>query len=97
MKLVVAGTNAVPPAGVDASAQYAAAETVGVQADAKSVTIVRACVVQNTTGGKIQLDRMMTFASGMSTFTLDDFPIGTYVVRVGVDDVLVKNLTFEVK
>lgn len=76
--------------------EFASTDSLDLRADSISEVAVRACV-QDFNGGPIAFDQTQTFAQGSSGLTLGSFQPGNYVVRVIVDDTLVKNFPFAIK
>ena len=70
---------------------------VSISATAVDTTDWRACQQERVGGGDIVLDEEWTQEAGEESFLLGEFPPLDYVVRVGVDGVLVKNLPFTVE
>jgi hypothetical protein len=77
---------------------FPAEEPLLIMFDAKSDVEVRACI-QNTAGGsgKLALDQALPFLTGTNEFPLGAFQPGGYVIRVIVENTLVKNFPFSVK
>jgi len=76
--------------------EFAAGDVLELRADTLSDVAVRACV-QNFTKGDIAFDQTQTFIIGASGLSLGSFEPGNYVVRVIVEDTLVKNFPFSIK
>lgn len=74
--------------------EFASSDALVIRVVSKSEVLVRACIQSRSGGGKIPFDQSMTLPSGEGFFPIGTVPPGTYVVRVIVDDTLVKNLPF---
>lgn len=83
--------------GQEGEPQFASTEQLAIQIDSAAKVPVRACVQERRGGGKIPFDETQTVPQGVGTLSLGSFAPGSYVVRVIVDDVLVKNLAFAIK
>ncbi len=77
--------------------EFAAGEPLLIMFDAKTDVEVRACIQNTVGGGGIAFDQTSSFSSGENEFSLGVFEPSSYVIRVIVDGVLVKNFPFEVK
>lgn len=75
----------------------AAGDQLIIQAQALDDVSVRACIEESRGGGEIALDEIQTMAAGESSFSIGTFEPGPYVIRVIVDDTLIKNLPFTVE
>jgi hypothetical protein len=95
MELVDANTWQ-PGAAGENGAQFGQ-EPLLIMFDAKSGVDVRACIQNTRGGGKLAFDQTVSFSAGSNEFPVGSFEPGTYVIRVIVDGVLVKNFPFEVK
>jgi len=80
----------------DNGMEFTAADILELRADTLSDVDVRACV-QNFNGQPIAFDQTSQFTSGASGVSLGSFEQGSYVIRVIVDDTLVKNFPFSIK
>ena len=80
----------------DNGMEFASSDTLDLRADSNSDVAVRACI-QSFNGGPIAFDQTQTFTQGSSGLSLGSFQLGNYVVRVIVDDTLVKNFPFSIK
>ena len=77
--------------------QYAINEALAIQLDVKSEVTVRACIQPFNGDNSLTLDENKTFSTGQGSFDLGSFQKGNYVIRVIVDNTLVKNFPFSVK
>ena len=64
--------------------------------DAAENVEIRACIQQTVGAGQIAFDQTNAFQSGSNEFALGNFDPGTYVIRVIVDGILVRNFPFQV-
>jgi hypothetical protein len=85
-----------PGASGDNGTQFAK-EPLLIMFDARKNVDIRACIQNTQGGGKIAFDETSSFKKGSNEFQLGDFEPGSYVIRVIVDGVLVKNFPFEIK
>ena len=74
--------------------QFAAADPLAIQLEAKSDVAVRACVQPRAGGKTLAFDQTQTLAAGKGSFALGSFKSGSYVIRVIVEGTLVKNFPF---
>jgi hypothetical protein len=72
--------------------EFTASDTLELRAGTLADVAVRACM-QNFNDRTIAFDQTQTFAQGASGVSLGSFKPGNYVVRVIVEDTLVKNFT----
>jgi hypothetical protein len=97
MGLIVEATGEAPPRGDESSAVVSPDEPLSIRMQVLQAVEVRACVQERTGGGGIPADKTSSVQPGEAFLPLGTFSKGSYVVRVIVDGMLVKNLTFEVK
>jgi hypothetical protein len=95
MNLVSLTTGNSGPEG-DSGQQYSQGESLAINVDVKSEVAVRACIQPMGGGSSLTLDETITFSQGVGSFDLGSFSKGTYVIRVIVDNTLVKNFPFSV-
>jgi len=76
--------------------EFASTDSLDLRADSNSDIAVRACI-QDFNGRPIPFDETRTFTQGSSGISLGSFQSGSYVVRVIVEDTLVKNFPFSIK
>jgi hypothetical protein len=76
--------------------EFTSTDSLELRADTKSDVAVRACV-QNLSKGPITFDETHDLTIGSDGFALGVFETGNYVVRVIVNDTLVKNFPFSIK
>jgi hypothetical protein len=57
---------------------------------------LRACIEERRGGGEIALDKTQDILSGSGSISLGSLEAGSYVLRVIVDGVLVRNLPFSI-
>jgi hypothetical protein len=75
-------------------AQFSASDTLMIQAESKSEVPMRACVQSRSGGASFAFDQTQIMPQVAGTFSIGTFTPGAYVMRMIVDDVLVKNFTF---
>ncbi len=95
MALVNQATGNAGPEG-DSGQKYANNESLAIQLDVKSEVTVRACIQPMGGANSLTLDETKTFSPGQASFELGLFQKGTYVIRVIVDNTLVKNFPFSI-
>jgi hypothetical protein len=81
----------------DNGQQYAENETLVIQLEVKSEVTVQACIQPMGGGNSLPLDESKTFSAGQASFDLGSFQKGNYVIRVIVDNILVKNFPFNIQ
>ena len=96
MALVNQATGNSGPEG-DNGQQYALGDSLAITMDVKSEVSVRACIQPFNGQSSISLDETKTFTLGQGSFEMGSFQKGSYVIRVIVDNTLVKNFPFSVK
>ena len=94
---LVSQTTGQPGPNGEEGEQYGQSDALSLLVDAKDEVAVRACVQYRSGGGDLPLDRTETMAAGQGSMGLGTFGSGSYVVRVIVEDTLVKNFPFQVK
>ena len=97
MELVDATTGQPGPVDPESGPQFAATAKLEIRAKSKAPVALRACVQSRRGGGKIPFDQTQSLPLGPGSLSLGSFAPGSYVVRVVVDGVLVRNLTFMVE
>lgn len=96
MGLVRADDGTTPDTDDERGALFTGDETVAVLAEATAAADVAFCV-RTRDGASTLVDSVETaVVVGEQTIALDAFSAGDYVVRVGLDGVLIRNLTFGV-
>lgn len=71
--------------------------TVSVQAESFMSVEIQLCVEQRRGGGEISFDEVRMLSEGVNTISLETFESGSYVIRVIIDEVLIRNLPFVVE
>lgn len=97
MELVNEATGQPGPLDAEGGLQFAATDRLAIRTESLAEISVQACVQERKGGGKIPFNQTQTVGQGADSFSLGSFAPGSYVVRVIVDGVLVKNLPFVVK
>jgi hypothetical protein len=94
---LVSQTTGQPGPNGEEGEQYGQDEALRLEAETKAEVTVRACVQCRSGGGDLPLDKAERMAAGQGSMDLGTFGSGSYVVRVIVEDTLVKNFPFQVK
>jgi hypothetical protein len=97
MELVRATTGEPGKIGSEGEVQFDSGEALKIDFESTVDGSFRACVMERKGGGEVVLDDEMAFTAGVGAFNIDAFSRGSYVIRVAVDDILVKNLPFIVE
>jgi hypothetical protein len=97
MELVNKVTGEAGQQDPEAGVAFAAGDLLAIRVNALGDVSVRTCVQGRDSGGRIALDQNITAEKGERLLPLASFPKGSYVVRVIIDGVLVKNLPLAVK
>lgn len=92
---LISQSSGLPGAEGENGMQFSAAESLALTVDARSALTLRACV-QPRGPGTMAFDRSKDLAAGEGSFELGSFSAGNYVIRVIVDNLLVKNFSFQV-
>ena len=80
--------------GDDRGLRFSTDDQLAVLVDSKGETEVTICVEQRKGGGQIVYNQTLTVQGGESTVPLTAFDSDPYVIRVIVNEMLVKSLTF---
>jgi hypothetical protein len=94
MQIVNAATGEPGEPHPDSGFMFSTEDQLAVVVDSLGEAEVRFCVTQRRGGGQIVYDETHTVQEGENTITLTTFDSDPYVIRVIVDNVLVRNLTF---
>lgn len=94
MAVVIEGQDASPPVEEPA---FDPNDTLEVVATSVVDTATNLCLQERKGGGQIRYDETPILYAGENRASLGSFGKGDYVLRVIVDDVLVRNLTFTVR
>lgn len=86
-----------PLINTEAGPTFFAGNPVSIQTDSLKSVDIRFCVEQRKGGGEIRFDEMRIIPEGADIISLGQFEPGSYVIRVILDDVLVRNLPFVVE
>jgi hypothetical protein len=81
----------------DNGMQFTQGEPLVIQVDSKSEVNLRACIQPMSGAKEVTLDETQSFSQGQGSFSIGTLKAGTYVIRVIVDDTLVKNFPFVLK
>jgi hypothetical protein len=77
--------------------QFSSSESLSISFENKKDVSIRACMQERKGGGKILFDETKSFSPGGNSLALGNYSRGGYVIRVIVDESLVKNLPFGIK
>jgi hypothetical protein len=94
---LVSQTTGQPGEDSDEGAKFAQDEPIQILADVKTEVAVRACIQPLSGQGEIADDRTDTIGQGERTLDFGPFSPGSYVIRVIVDNTLVKNFPFQIE
>jgi len=97
MELVNKTTGQPGQQDPEAGVAFTAGNSLAIRVNALGNISVRTCVEGRGGGSKIALDQNISAEEGERLLPLASFPKGSYVVRVIVNGVLIKNLAFAVK
>jgi len=93
--LLVSQTSGQPGPDGDNGVMFAQDEPLVIQTDAKFEVAIRACVQPTSGQDEIPFDQTQTLPLGPGEFPIGTYSAGQYVVRVIVDNTLVKNFSFQ--
>lgn len=96
MTLISQATGQAGAPGDDGP-QFAQGEDIAIQIESIADVTVRACVQPRTGAKDLPFDQSQTFTTGQGVFPIGSLAPGSYVIRVIVDDTLVRNFPFVVK
>ena len=77
--------------------QFRSSDPLAITFESNKDVSIRACMQERKGGGKILFDETQSFGPGENSLALGNYSKGGYVIRVIVDDSLVKNLPFGIK
>lgn len=86
-----------PLIDTEAGPTYFSDTPVSVEVESTTSVEVRFCVEERRGGGEINFDEIRTVSEGENIISLGVFNPGSYIVRVIIEDVLVRNLPFVVQ
>jgi hypothetical protein len=90
-------TGGSPRIHTEAGPTFLQDTSVSIQVESTESIEVRFCVEERRGGGEISFDEVRTISGGVTIVSLESFVPGSYVIRVILDDVLVRNLPFVVE
>ncbi len=93
---LVSATTWQPGTPGEQGVDFSIDEPLLIMFDAKSDVTIRACI-QVPGRGNLALNETQSFSEGSNEFNLGAFAKGSYIMRVIVDETLVKNFPFSVK
>ncbi len=96
MEIVNETTGSPGEPDPEGGTQFASTIQLGITMDSIDEVSIRVCVEERRGGGEIALDKTQDLPSGSGNISLGSFEPGSYVVRVIVDGVLVRNLPFSI-
>lgn len=96
MGLVEAETGEQGDEGGENGPLYNAQDSVKLAFESNANSSMRICVQERRGGGKVVLNKNVDYFAGEGGLVLGAFPKGNYVVRVIMQDTLVKNLPFTI-
>jgi hypothetical protein len=77
--------------------QFTSSDNLAIQAGTLSNVNIRVCVQHTDSTKPIPFDQTRTLSQGQTDFSIGQLEAGNYVIRVIVDNILVKNFPFEIK
>ncbi len=93
---LVSATTWQPGTPSEQGVDFPVDEPLLIMFDAKSNVTIRACI-QAPGRGDLALNETLDFPEGSNEFNLGAFGKGSYIIRVIVDETLVKNFPFSIK
>ena len=87
----------IPDTGGDSDLTFASDDRLELVVVSKGKTETLVCVSGRKGGMKIPYNKTVALTEGVNRVELGTLLVNPYVVRVGVNNVLVKNITFEIK
>lgn len=96
MEIVNEATGSPGEPDQEGGPQFAFSDRLAIHTDNIHEVSLRACVEERKGGGEITLDKTQNLSSGSGSISLGSFEPGSYVVRVIVDGILVRNIPFSV-
>ncbi|OGO20831.1 MAG: hypothetical protein A2Z14_02565 [Chloroflexi bacterium RBG_16_48_8] len=97
MGLFYATTGAPGEAGPEGEIRFDPNDELEITFESKTDVSIRACLEERKGGGKILFNETESFPAGVHSFTLGTYSKGGYVVRMILDETLVKNLPFRIE
>jgi len=97
MEIVNQATGSPGEPDPEGGYQFSSSDSLTLTTDSFTDTSLRACIEERRGGGKIVFDQNQTVSQGTMSMSLGSFEPGSYVMRVIVDGVLVRNLPFSIK
>jgi hypothetical protein len=97
MELVSAAAGEPGAEDPEMGTMFAPADTLEIRAQTVNSVEMRACVQERVGGGGIVFDQTLALPQGSTSLPLGSFSEGSYVIRVAVGGVLVRNLSFGVR
>jgi len=94
MRLVNASTGEPGEPDPESGQKFSTEDQLAVIVESLGEVEVTFCITQRKGGGQIVYNQLHSVQEGENTVTLTTFDSDPYVIRVIVNDILVKNLTF---
>ncbi len=94
MQLVNASTGEPGEPDPESGQKFSTEDQLAVIVESLGEVEVTFCITQRKGGGQIVYNQLHSVQEGENTVTLTTFDSDPYVIRVIVNDILVKNLTF---
>ena len=96
MEIVNQATGSPGEPDPEGGPRFTSSDQLAIITDNINEVSLRACIVERKGGGKIPFDKTQDLPSGSGSISLGSFEPGSYVVRVIVEGILVRNLPFSV-
>ena len=97
MELVNATTGDPGEYNSEGEVQVGSSDSLSIPFEIKNDVSIRVCLQERKGGGKILFNETKSFTSGENSLTLGTYSKGGYVVRVIMDEALIKNLPFRIE
>ncbi len=81
----------------DGAPRFEEGQAINLWLQVKSDTRIRVCVEETRGGGEIVYDETASFTSGQSAIPFGVLERGPYVIRIGIDGTLIRNMPFSVR
>jgi hypothetical protein len=96
MEIVNEATGSPGEPAQEGGSQFTSSNRLTITTDSTNEVSLRACIAERKGGGEITFDKTHDLAAGSGSIPLGSFEPGSYVVRVIVDGILVRNLPFSI-
>lgn len=81
----------------DGTPRFEEGQAINLWLQVKSDTRIRICVEETRGGGEIVYDETTSFTSGQRAVPFGVLERGPYVIRIGIDGTLIRNIPFSVR